>query len=89
VEARPYPTLEWETCRGRTHASENAAKDAGCGAAAHVACLLRGFDLLEYDCERVRWLTWGTRLGDPMCRCFVLLHRACASGFSHFPLGEG
>ena len=50
-EAKPYPTLKWETFRGCTCASENATEDSVCGAVAHVTCLLQGFDVLEYGCE--------------------------------------
>lgn len=84
-EAKPYPTPEQETFRGCTCASENASEDSVCGAVAHVARLLQGSDVLEYGCELIR----GTRLGDTMCGCFVLLYKTCLGGFSHFPVGHG
>lgn len=49
-EAKPYPTVKWETFRGCTCASENASEDLVCGAVAHVTCLLRDFGVLEYGC---------------------------------------
>lgn len=70
-------------------ASENATEDSVCGAVGCVACALQGFDVLGYGGELLHYLMWGTRLGDTMCRCYVLLSKTCLSGFSHFPVGQG